>query len=133
MGQTSGFMARDIHAFIADAGANLLCRGNVPIDSIESGELNPSGRFQPESSSKSSEVESQISGKEILTKAWERSKKRNATALGTPNVSGGTKLTSLLMFLVLVESEYQLLFKCIPFPFLFFLKKKFKLIKASGE
>lgn len=90
VGQTSGFMARDINAFIADAGASLFHRGNVPIDSVESGELNPSQRFQPESSSKSSEVESQVSGKEILTKALERSKKRNATALGTPKVSWRT-------------------------------------------
>lgn len=91
VGQTSGFMPRDICAFIADAGESLFRRGNVPVDSVESGELNPSERFQLESTSKSSEVESQVSGKEILTKALERSKKRNATALGTPKVRGEKK------------------------------------------
>ncbi|KAH7517110.1 hypothetical protein FEM48_Zijuj09G0027600 [Ziziphus jujuba var. spinosa] len=86
VGQTSGFMPRDIQALIADAGASLLHSGNFPIGSVESGDVNPSLRFQPERGSKSSEVAPQASGKEILTKALERSKKRNASALGTPKV-----------------------------------------------
>lgn len=96
VGQTSGFMPRDIQALIADAGASLLHSGNFPIGSVESGDLNPSLRFQPERGSKSSEVAPQASGKEILTKALERSKKRNASALGTPKVCRGEKLTSCI-------------------------------------
>lgn len=87
VGQTSGFMPRDMHALIADAGASLFSKVNIPIDPNESKELNQSQRFQAESDSKSSESAPQVLGKENLTKALERSKKRNASALGTPKVS----------------------------------------------
>ncbi|XP_041004972.1 peroxisome biogenesis protein 6 isoform X2 [Juglans microcarpa x Juglans regia] len=75
-GQTSGFMPRDMHALIADAGVNLIPRVNVPHQKVEPKEVdgNPS------------EVVPQDLGKEDLTKALERSKKRNASALGTPKV-----------------------------------------------
>lgn len=86
VGQTSGFMPRDICALIADAGANLISRGNVPIDTVKSEESDGSLRADMEPDSKSSEVAPQILGKENLTKALERSKKRNASALGTPKV-----------------------------------------------
>lgn len=91
VGQTSGFMPRDIQALIADAGASLLRSGNFSIDSVESGDLNRCLRFQPEPGSV---LAPQASGIEILTKALERSKKRNASALGTPKVSRGVKLTA---------------------------------------
>ncbi|KAM1755947.1 hypothetical protein ACFX12_008217 [Malus domestica] len=84
--QTSGFMPRDICALIADAGANLISRGNVLIDSVKSEESDGSLRPDVESDSKSSAVAPQVLRKENLTKALERSKKRNATALGTPKV-----------------------------------------------
>ncbi|KAM1604564.1 hypothetical protein ACFX15_030653 [Malus domestica] len=84
--QTSGFMPRDIRALIADAGANLISRGNVPINSVKSEESDGSLRSDVESDSKSSEVAPQVLGKDNLTKALERSKKRNASALGTPKV-----------------------------------------------
>lgn len=86
VGQTSGFMPRDIRALIADAGANLIPRGNVPIDTVKSEESDGSLRADMEPDSKSSEVAPQVLGKENLTKALERSKKRNASALGTPKV-----------------------------------------------
>ncbi|ONH93828.1 hypothetical protein PRUPE_8G255300 [Prunus persica] len=86
VGQTSGFMPRDIHALIADAGANLIPRGNVPIDTVNSEESDGSLRAEMGPDSKSSEVAPQVLGKENLTKALERSKKRNASALGTPKV-----------------------------------------------
>lgn len=76
VGQTSGFMPRDLNALIADAGANLIPRGNLPNEKVEPKELE----------SNSNEVAPQVLGKEDLTKALERSKKRNASALGTPKV-----------------------------------------------
>ncbi|KAM1583573.1 hypothetical protein PS1_031438 [Malus domestica] len=79
-------MPRDIRALIADAGANLISRGNVPINSVKSEESDGSLRSDAESDSKSSEVAPQVLGKDNLTKALERSKKRNASALGTPKV-----------------------------------------------
>lgn len=77
MGQTSGFMPRDLCALIADAGANLIPSGNVPNEKVEPKELH----------SDSHEVAPQVLRKEGMTKALERSKKRNASALGTPKVS----------------------------------------------
>ncbi|XP_048441780.1 peroxisome biogenesis protein 6-like [Pyrus x bretschneideri] len=82
--QTSGFMPRDICALIADAGAKLISRGNVPMNTVKSEESDGSLRSYVESDSKSSEVAPQFLGKENLTKALERSKKRKASALGTP-------------------------------------------------
>ncbi|XP_050265419.1 peroxisome biogenesis protein 6 [Quercus robur] len=76
VGQTSGFMPRDLCALIADAGANLIPSGNVPNEKVEPKELD----------SDSHEVAPQVLGKEGMTKALERSKKRNASALGTPKV-----------------------------------------------
>ncbi|XP_050388321.1 peroxisome biogenesis protein 6 [Argentina anserina] len=83
--QTSGFMPRDICALVADAGANLIPKGNAQIDTVKSEESDASLTVASEDS-KSSEVASPIMGKESLTKALERSKKRNASALGTPKV-----------------------------------------------
>ncbi|RXI02624.1 hypothetical protein DVH24_002702 [Malus domestica] len=83
---TSGFMPRDIRALIADAGANLISKRNVPINSVKSEESDGSLRSDVESDSKSSEVAPQVLGKDNLTQALERSKKRNASALGTPKV-----------------------------------------------
>lgn len=82
--QTSGFMPRDICALVADAGANLIPKG--PIDTGKSEESDASLKHNVKSDSKSSEVASPTLGKESLTKALERSKKRNASALGTPKV-----------------------------------------------
>ncbi|XP_004309704.1 PREDICTED: peroxisome biogenesis protein 6 [Fragaria vesca subsp. vesca] len=84
--QTSGFMPRDICALVADAGANLIPKGNAQIDTVKSEESDASLKDYVESDSKSCEVTSPILGKESLTKALDRSKKRNASALGTPKV-----------------------------------------------
>ncbi|KAB1203040.1 Peroxisome biogenesis protein 6 [Morella rubra] len=75
-GQTSGFMPRDIRALIADAGANLILRVDVPLPKVEPKEVDMN----------SCKAVPQVLGKEDLTKAMERSKKRNASALGTPKV-----------------------------------------------
>ncbi|KAL0371415.1 UNVERIFIED_CONTAM: Peroxisome biogenesis protein 6 [Sesamum angustifolium] len=85
VGQTSGFMPRDLRAVVADAGANLISERKK----LEPG--NPDARhgsFESnsiEDSSKLGDVPLDL-GKENLTKALERSKKRNASALGTPKV-----------------------------------------------
>lgn len=75
-GQTSGFMPRDIRALIADAGANLIPKGNVSLQNIQLKDIE----------SNSFEVAPRVLGKENLTKALEQSKKRNASTLGTPKV-----------------------------------------------
>lgn len=87
VGQTSGFMPRDMHALIADAGASLFSRGNIPINPDKSKKLKQFIQPQEESDSKSDGAVPQMLGKENLTKALERLKKRNAAALGTPKVS----------------------------------------------
>lgn len=77
VGQTSGFMPRDLRALIADAGANLISEG---------GKAEP-GFEERTSESNLIEVGKKISlGKDNLTKALEQSKRRNASALGTPKV-----------------------------------------------
>lgn len=66
IGQTSGFMPRDIRALVADASSSL-----IPINDIS---------FEKDDPQKSGD------SKEFMVKALERSKKRNASALGTPKV-----------------------------------------------
>lgn len=83
VGQTSGFMPRDLRALIADAGANLISEG---------GKADP-GFEERTSESNLIEDGEKISaahpglGKDNLTKALEQSKRRNASALGTPKVN----------------------------------------------
>ena len=84
--QTSGFMPRDICALVADAGANLIPKGNAQIETVKSEKSDACLTDIVDSDSKSSDVASPILGKESVTKALERSKKRNASALGTPKV-----------------------------------------------
>ncbi|KAL2345390.1 hypothetical protein Fmac_006675 [Flemingia macrophylla] len=82
VGQTSGYMPRDICALIADAGANLFPKVNkdVPddVDSSSSSKMAVDNNHRKDSP--------QIPEKEDLLNALERSKKRNALALGTPKV-----------------------------------------------
>ncbi|XP_071697205.1 peroxisomal ATPase PEX6 isoform X2 [Rutidosis leptorrhynchoides] len=75
VGQTSGFMPRDIRALIADASSTLIPINGTRISGESSShELNPP-----------KDIDS-TNGKEFMEKALERSKKRNASALGTPKV-----------------------------------------------
>uniref|UniRef100_A0A5B7CCG5 Peroxisomal ATPase PEX6 n=1 Tax=Davidia involucrata TaxID=16924 RepID=A0A5B7CCG5_DAVIN len=88
VGQTSGFMPRDMRALIADAGANLISNMNIQYDKFEpgnSGEKSSLG-FKAVQENKSCDDVPRVLGKEDLAKALERSKKRNASALGTPKV-----------------------------------------------
>ncbi|XP_059625724.1 peroxisomal ATPase PEX6 isoform X4 [Cornus florida] len=83
VGQTSGFMPRDMRAFIADAGANLIPRQDIKFDEVEAEAFVEKGSVQH---NKTCDVVPRALGKEDLAKALERSKKRNASALGTPKV-----------------------------------------------
>ncbi|XP_073292161.1 peroxisomal ATPase PEX6 isoform X2 [Primulina huaijiensis] len=82
VGQTSGFMPRDLRALIADAGANLISEVGMADSGLE----------ERTSESNLIEDDKKISaahlglGKDNLTKALEQSKRRNASALGTPKV-----------------------------------------------
>ncbi|XP_021740626.1 peroxisome biogenesis protein 6-like isoform X2 [Chenopodium quinoa] len=77
--QTSGYTPRDLLSLIADAGANV-----IPKDLFLS---EPEKTVENKLLSKSvGEINNQISGKEDLSKVLERSKKRNASALGAPKV-----------------------------------------------
>ncbi|OWM78020.1 hypothetical protein CDL15_Pgr018589 [Punica granatum] len=80
VGQTSGFLPRDIRALIADAGANLIPRGTSETDKVDRSHLTNIMKEHAVS------TEVQVLEKEDLTKALERSKKRNLAALGTPKV-----------------------------------------------
>lgn len=80
VGQSSGFMPRDIHALVADAGANLITRHQK----VEPGDSDNS--IEDKVKDNDSCKGPQIHGKDALAKALDRSKKRNASALGTPKV-----------------------------------------------
>lgn len=82
--QTSGFMPRDLHALIADAGANLLTKVNSQTKD-ENGTLESRLRSQV-LTDRSSEEKSLIMEKEDFNSSLDRSKKRNASALGAPKV-----------------------------------------------
>ncbi|KAL6978421.1 peroxisomal assembly protein [Sarracenia purpurea var. burkii] len=91
IGQTSGFMPRDVRALIADAGASLILRQNIQSDKIVPQNVGESAekrslRLKPAEDNKPANDSFQVLVKEDLAKALERSKKRNASALGTPKV-----------------------------------------------
>lgn len=80
--QTSGFMPRDIRALVADAGSNLMSK----INADESKESDEKPSFESVHDKTTSRPALHHLGKEDITRALERSKKRNASALGTPKV-----------------------------------------------
>lgn len=85
MGQTSGFMPRDLRALIADAGANIISKmENVEPENSSPGSCESSS--VEDSSNRTNDASPDLS-KENILKALERSKKRNASALGTPKVN----------------------------------------------
>ncbi|KAK4351689.1 hypothetical protein RND71_031002 [Anisodus tanguticus] len=82
VGQTSGFMPRDLRALVADAGANLvLSRDSQKVEHLREGS-HESKSIENNGSHDSAKSLS----KEDVMKSLERSKKRNASALGTPKV-----------------------------------------------
>ncbi|PNY07690.1 peroxisome biogenesis protein 6-like [Trifolium pratense] len=86
VGQTSGFMPRDMCALIADAGASLFPRSNAEVDKDEPEDTDSSLSSKVTEDNNQSKVSALKPGKEDLVNALERSKKRNASALGTPKV-----------------------------------------------
>ncbi|XP_054820199.1 peroxisomal ATPase PEX6 isoform X2 [Prosopis cineraria] len=86
VGQTSGFMPRDMCALIADVGANLFPRSSEAVDKARPKDIDGSfsSEVMPESNHR--KVAPEVHGKEHLAKALDRSKKRNAVALGAPKV-----------------------------------------------
>ncbi|CAH2039065.1 unnamed protein product [Thlaspi arvense] len=81
VGQTSGFFPRDLHALVADAGANLFNSKESETEKINSLSDDLHGVDADQASS--NEI---LTAKEDFTKALDRSKKRNASALGAPKV-----------------------------------------------
>ncbi|XP_022876583.1 peroxisome biogenesis protein 6 isoform X2 [Olea europaea var. sylvestris] len=87
VGQTSGFMARDLRALIADAGANLISSTSFQEEKFKSVEKSKfSLNSNPVENCRPTENAPRSLGKEDLIRALERSKKQNASALGTPKV-----------------------------------------------
>lgn len=89
-GQTSGFMPRDMDALIAEVGASLIPSHNIQPEQDEPSKLGEKKSFalKPEQDNKPCDKNtSGVLCKEDLAKALERSKKRNASALGTPKVN----------------------------------------------
>ncbi|XP_027117008.1 peroxisomal ATPase PEX6-like isoform X2 [Coffea arabica] len=77
--QTSGFMPRDLQALIADAAVNLV--SSHPPEKAQKNSFESEQFEDCKSTSATRDM-----GKEDLLKALEQSKKRNASALGTPKV-----------------------------------------------
>ncbi|RZC21734.1 Peroxisome biogenesis protein 6 isoform B [Glycine soja] len=86
VGQTSGYMPRDICALIADAGANLFPRNNAKVDKDVPDDVGSSLSSKVAEDNNQRKVSPLITGKEDLLNALERSKKRNASVLCTPKV-----------------------------------------------
>ncbi|THU50431.1 hypothetical protein C4D60_Mb06t20150 [Musa balbisiana] len=87
--QTSGFMPRDIHALVADAGANFVQRTLTDGDKYENGdfsEITATDLASIQHEDNSHDYANKHIEKEDFSKALERSKKRNASALGAPKV-----------------------------------------------
>lgn len=87
--QTSGFMPRDIRALVADASASFIHRflaDNDRIGLCEHDETSVVGFKSAWDDNSSDRNAAKHLGAEDFSKALERSKKRNASALGTPKV-----------------------------------------------
>ncbi|CAO2823874.1 unnamed protein product [Amaranthus hypochondriacus] len=82
--QTSGFTPRDLRSLIADAGANLIPKDLFPNDPVKT--VNNDSLVHNPVQAKTVEEDIKTPRKEDLSKALERSKKRNASALGAPKV-----------------------------------------------
>ncbi|MBA0753653.1 hypothetical protein Gogos_021146, partial [Gossypium gossypioides] len=85
VGQTSGFMPRDLCALVADTGANLISKSYFQTGKAESSQSDDSVGVKAVQDT-SSNTTARLRGKEDLEKALERSKKRTASALGAPKV-----------------------------------------------
>ncbi|CAN4113670.1 unnamed protein product [Withania somnifera] len=86
VGQTSGFMPRDLRALVADVGANLVHSHGSKDVKVVHGDLKEGSHESKPIENNSSHGSAKSLSKEDVMKSLERSKKRNATALGTPKV-----------------------------------------------
>ncbi|KAI3439488.1 uncharacterized protein J3R85_004927 [Psidium guajava] len=87
VGQTSGFIPRDLNALIADAGANVMLESFLHKSKVDSGDMyDKSAEDKTVLDNDVKEAVDQVLRKDDLAQALERSKKRNAVALGTPKV-----------------------------------------------
>lgn len=88
-GQTSGFMPRDLSALVADASANFIHR-TLKYGDVDGGRSYNDGHVKGFPFAKDEGTSSKSSpehlSNEDFSRALERSKKRNASALGTPKV-----------------------------------------------
>lgn len=85
VGQTSGFMPRDIQALVSDVAANLVPKEDFQVEKPVTTEADASSVKAVEDNT--STVVPKGHGKEGLMRALERSKNRNASALGAPKVT----------------------------------------------
>ena len=92
LGQTSGFMPRDIRALIADAGSFFASRCSISRFSYKDGKDTGNQIF--------ADIKSD------LEKALERSKKRNASALGTPKVRALPHVFDLIQILYFESNSF---------------------------
>lgn len=83
IGQTSGFMPRDIQALVADASSSYI---HKVIDNVQVEQDEGITKTEATEDNISDESAREKLGIEDFLKALERSKKRNASALGTPKV-----------------------------------------------
>ncbi|KAH0660381.1 hypothetical protein KY289_029129 [Solanum tuberosum] len=86
VGQTSGFMPRDLRALVADVGANLVHSHASQDVKVVHGDLKEGSHESKPIENDGSHDSAKSLSKEDVMKSLERSKKRNATALGTPKV-----------------------------------------------
>ncbi|KAK4281067.1 hypothetical protein QN277_012606 [Acacia crassicarpa] len=87
VGQTSGFTPRDMRALIADVGANLFSKSFDAADKARPKDIDGSCSSEAMQDNNHLKVPQEVQEvKEHLTKALERSKKRNAATLGAPKV-----------------------------------------------
>lgn len=100
VGQTSGFLPRDLLALVADAGANLFNSKESETEKMNSLSGDPVGDDVDQSSQldKSNET---LTPKADFTKALDRSKKRNASALGAPKVTIAQLFSVVFFFFIL--------------------------------
>ncbi|XP_048129327.1 peroxisome biogenesis protein 6 isoform X2 [Rhodamnia argentea] len=87
VGQTSGFIPRDLNALIADTGANIISGSILHKSEVDSRDMhNKYAEDKTVLAKDVNEAVDQVLRQDDLAQALERSKKRNAVALGTPKV-----------------------------------------------
>lgn len=80
-------MPRDLCALVADAGANIVAMNNFGVNKVDTEDLHGSSEVKVKQDNQSCDAAGLVVGKGDMAKALERSKKRNASALGAPKVN----------------------------------------------